>query len=116
VGIIWEYHAHLGGSLGGGGTAPFFVCDTCGKKFDNGMGKIIWEQHPGPFEEGQNVSTGRYWILGKGGGHEACDTVEHQGHPWNDLDEFLVNITHNAKLDLNKAKADADDRREQFGI
>jgi hypothetical protein len=115
MGIIWEYHAQLGGSLGGGGTAPYFMCDTCDKKIEDGLGKIIWEQRKGPFAEGEAVNTGRFWILGKGPGHEQCETEETQRCPWNDLDEFLVNVTHNSKLDLDQAKADADERREKFG-
>jgi hypothetical protein len=116
MGIIWEYGAALGGSLGGGGVAPAFTCDTCGKKLDNGLGKIVWEQKPPPHAEGETVSTGRYWILGKAEGHESCDEGETAKHPWEDLDEFLLQIAHNSKLDLDATAKNVAERREKFGI
>jgi hypothetical protein len=117
MGIAWEFHGHLGGELGGGGHAPYFTCDTCGKKLQDGQGKIVWERKENPgYTEGEVVSTGKYWILGKGPDHLGCDGEETKRHPWDDLDDFLSHVTFNSKLDLQQSEARARERREKFGL
>ncbi|MGI8624681.1 MAG: hypothetical protein ACR2NB_14655 [Solirubrobacteraceae bacterium] len=116
MGIIWEWHEDLGGSLGGGGSAPYFTCDTCGKKLDNGLGKIVWETVDTPDEDAPFKSTGKYWILGKGDEHRACDLGESRKHSWEDLDEFLLMAAHNSKFDLQQTKEQVEERREKFGF
>lgn len=115
--IIQEVVEAVNGGVLGGGHTPFFTCDGCDEKLDNGMGKIVWEiKTPTTFTEGEVASTGRFWTFGKGPEHQGCETDETRSQPWDDLDEFILNLAHNSKLDLSLAESRMSDRRDQFGL
>ncbi len=110
MGVHWEWRAEGDPSMGGT-RYPYFICDGCGEKI-HGMGKIVFELE----EDDPTKATGRWWVFGKGSAHAACETPESSRRPWDDLDEFLVQIAFNSGFDLADTEAKMKGRREKFGI
>ena len=80
------------GLLGGGGHAPFLVCDTCGQKIQGqDAGIVVFPADP------DGHRTGAVVAVHKG----ACDVVDGQ---WSDLEIFLRDLTRNARIDLAKTE------------
>lgn len=89
---------------------PIFLCDGCGQQI-KGLGKIVYETDDETFQ-----TTGTWWVFGKGDEHEHCETPRSSRQPWNDLDEFLVQIAINSGFDLRATEERMIENRQKFGI